>query len=395
MRIPKHAFICFCLTLCLLASGSAASADKTPKVDNFIFLYDASGSMDNPYAALEKKKAVLAKADMQAMLRNIPDLGYQAGLYTVVETFTTGFSMAKFCRSSYSKAVCGLKDDLRKIGLNTPLASGLQNLDRVLCNLSGKTAVILFSDGGENQGGDPALAVKQLASRYDVCFHVVSYAQSQREKQIIGEILNSQECSTRISAEAFQEETARSSFIQNIFYTVSRTPTRDSDGDGVVDSDDACPNTPAIAEVDEKGCPLDSDKDGIADYRDECKNTPQGANVNDCGCWVVSDLRFEIDKAEIQRVYHDDLKQVVTVLRKNPEIEVEIQGHTDNQGTAAYNRKLSERRARAVQNFLVEAGIDKNRMHYKGYGESEPVATNETAAGREKNRRVEIKPIRP
>ncbi|MFO7838078.1 MAG: OmpA family protein [Desulfosalsimonadaceae bacterium] len=393
MQLPKYCFICFCAIICMIASGSANAADMNPKVDNFIFLYDASGSMDNNYAAQEEKKAVLAKTDMQTMRRNIPDLGYKAGLYTVAENFNADFPMAEFSNASYRKAIAGLKDDLREIGLDTPLASGIKHLDSILRNLSGKTAVILFSDGGENKGGDPARAVKQLSNQYDVCFHVVSYAQSEWEKKIIAEIVNSRDCSTHISAEAFQGEAARSDFIQNIFYTKASPAPKDSDGDGVADADDECPNTPAGAEVDENGCPIDSDNDGVADYRDECPNTPEGANVNNCGCWVVADLRFELNKTDIQPAYHDNLKHVVTVLQKNPEIKVEIQGHTDNQGSDAYNQKLSERRARAVRDFLAEAGIDKDRLCYEGYGESEPVASNENAEGRMKNRRVEIKPI--
>lgn len=167
----------------------------------------------------------------------------------------------------------------------------------------------------------------------------------------------------------------------------------DSDNDGVIDYRDECSGTPKGAEVDDKGCAVDSDNDGVANYKDECSNTPQGASVNARGCWVVQDLQFEVGKAEIQPDYYDNLNEVVSILRQNPEIDVEIQGHTDSQGAAEMNKQLSERRAAAVRDYLVEQGVDADRLAYKGYGETEPVASNDTAQGRTENRRVEISPL--
>ncbi|MCF8026309.1 MAG: outer membrane beta-barrel domain-containing protein [Desulfobacteraceae bacterium] len=167
----------------------------------------------------------------------------------------------------------------------------------------------------------------------------------------------------------------------------------DSDNDGVIDYHDECPGTPEGAEVDDKGCVVDTDNDGVANYKDECLNTPQGASVNARGCWVVEDLQFEVGKAEIRPAYHNNLNEVVSVLMQNPEIDVEIQGHTDSQGATQMNQQLSEHRAKAVRDYLVEQGVDANRLDYKGYGETDPVASNDTAQGRAKNRRVEIRPL--
>ena len=138
---------------------------------------------------------------------------------------------------------------------------------------------------------------------------------------------------------------------------------------------------------------VDTDGDGVADMDDKCRNTPAGANVNDRGCWEVTDLQFEVGAAAIQPAYHDNLQRIVKILKQNPDIAAEIQGHTDSQGAESMNRDLSERRAMAVRDFLVENGIDPDRLTYKGYGESKPVASNDTPEGRAKNRRVEIKPV--
>lgn len=174
----------------------------------------------------------------------------------------------------------------------------------------------------------------------------------------------------------------------------------DSDKDGVADDKDKCPNTAAGTEVDEKGCAVakkvglkDSDKDGVYDDKDKCANTPEGANVNANGCWVVKDLRFDLGKTTILASSKPNVDEVVVVLQKNPEMKLEIQGYTDNSGSAKFNQKLSEKRAIAVMDYIASKGIAKNRMTAKGYGIENPAETNDTEEGRALNRRVELKPV--
>jgi len=165
----------------------------------------------------------------------------------------------------------------------------------------------------------------------------------------------------------------------------------DSDGDGVVDSKDACPNTKKGVTVDEKGCPVDSDKDGVTDDLDQCPETPIEVQVDARGCGVIKDLRFDTGKATILASSFHKLDWVVDMMIKNPELRVEIQGYTDNVGKAKYNQALSEKRAQAVMDYLISKGIAKNRMVAKGYGMENPAATNDTVEGRAANRRVELK----
>jgi len=173
----------------------------------------------------------------------------------------------------------------------------------------------------------------------------------------------------------------------------SRGCPRDSDGDGVPDYLDECPGTPEGVIVDCKGCPLDSDGDGVYDSFDKCPGTPQGALVDEDGCWTIGDTLFDFDKYNIKAEYHPVLDQVVTVFEINPSLKAEIQGHTDNFGTRAYNQVLSNRRANAVVNYLVQGGVDRARLYPVGYDFSQPRASNETAEGRALNRRVEIRPV--
>ena len=167
----------------------------------------------------------------------------------------------------------------------------------------------------------------------------------------------------------------------------------DSDGDGVYDYLDQCPNTPKGVKVDEKGCPRDSDGDGVYDDQDQCPGTPKGAKVNDKGCWVLEGIQFDTGKWDIKPKSYPVLDAVVTVLGDNPTLKLEVQGHTDNVGSQASNQKLSENRAASVMEYLVAKGIQRERLSSAGYGFSKPMASNDTAQGRAKNRRVQLKPI--
>ncbi|SEK28449.1 OmpA family protein [Halomonas daqiaonensis] len=168
---------------------------------------------------------------------------------------------------------------------------------------------------------------------------------------------------------------------------------RDTDGDGVNDANDQCPGTPAGVAVDAVGCPLDSDNDGVPDFQDQCPGTPAGVEVNALGCeedLVLRDVNFEFDSATLTMGAEQILADVAQKLRSNENVRVRIEGHTDSRGSEAYNQDLSQRRADSVADFLARQGVDMERMRTIGYGESQPVATNDTEAGRAMNRRVEL-----
>lgn len=243
---------------------------------------------------------------------------------------------------------------------------------------------------------------------------------------------------------------------------------KDSDGDGVKDGDDACPDTPEGVEVDARGCPVDSDRDGVADYMDDCPNTPAGARVNSRGCptdadndgvydgidrcpntpsgatvndqgcptdsdndgvydgldrcpntrrgtevdrngcpvpepepepepepvtYTFRDVNFEFDSARLTSAGEALLREIGQTLAGIDNVRVEVHGHTDSVGTEEYNMTLSARRARAVRDFLVEnfRALTAGQFTVRDFGESQPIASNDTADGRARNRRVEIK----
>ena len=208
----------------------------------------------------------------------------------------------------------------------------------------------------------------------------------------------------------------------------------DTDQDGVADYIDRCPNTPEAArsQVDQYGCPADSDGDGVADYLDKCPNTIPEAryHVDENGCMKDTDgdgiydyedacprlsgkisnngcpelskevrkilnramrgIQFENNKATIKPSSYPILDEVADIFLKNPAYTIEVQGHTDNVGNYQYNINLSEERAKAVREYMVNKGVEPERITAHGYGPDRPLTTNDTKEGRALNRRVEF-----
>jgi OOP family OmpA-OmpF porin len=171
----------------------------------------------------------------------------------------------------------------------------------------------------------------------------------------------------------------------------------DTDGDGVPDYLDKCPGTPRGTTVDSTGCPVDSDGDGVLDHLDLCPDTPAGVRVNQDGCEVkgkitVPTALFDFARSEITNASAQELGVQAGRLAK---IVAQIQsvtviGHTDSVGSDAFNDELSLRRARSVRDFLVGRGIPADLIQVSGEGKRQPIASNDTAEGRARNRRVEI-----
>ncbi|MFK8052389.1 MAG: OmpA family protein [Woeseiaceae bacterium] len=170
----------------------------------------------------------------------------------------------------------------------------------------------------------------------------------------------------------------------------------DGDNDGVADGVDQCPRSPAGVTVDARGCEIDSDGDSVVDSQDDCPNTTKGVRVDVRGCEIkdIIELRgvnFESNSDRLLPTAAERLDRAAATLRKNDDLVVEVAGHTDSDGAAAYNESLSERRARAVRNYLVNAGATAANLSVKGYGEANPIADNGSAQGKAANRRVELR----
>jgi outer membrane protein OmpA-like peptidoglycan-associated protein len=180
-------------------------------------------------------------------------------------------------------------------------------------------------------------------------------------------------------------------------------PAGDRDGDGFADPDDKCPDDAGIAP---DGCPdRDPDKDGILDPDDMCPSEPETVNnyedTDGCPDEVPDEVRafegtlagvnFDLGKATLQRGSQTTLDKAVEVLKKYPDVRVEISGHTDSTGSRDLNMDLSARRADTVKQYLVEHGVDASRITTRGAGPDEPLETNATKPGRAQNRRIEFR----
>ncbi len=177
-------------------------------------------------------------------------------------------------------------------------------------------------------------------------------------------------------------------------------PIPDTDKDGINDEEDKCPTVPGVAKY--QGCPIpDTDGDGLNDEEDKCP-TLAGPRENQ-GCPVIAEevkkrvdlaaknILFVTGSAKLQSKSYKGLNDVVKIMQENAEMKLEIDGHTDNVGSDEYNQTLSDDRAASVRAYIVSKGIDESRIRSAGHGETMPIADNKTAAGRQQNRRVEMK----
>jgi OOP family OmpA-OmpF porin len=177
-------------------------------------------------------------------------------------------------------------------------------------------------------------------------------------------------------------------------------PIPDTDKDGINDEEDKCPTVAGLARY--QGCPLsDTDNDGVPDEEDKCPTVPGTKENNGCPeikqevikkvDYAANNIYFATGKYVLLAKSFKGLDDVAKILKDDLQLSMSIDGHTDNVGSDASNQKLSENRANAVKNYLVKKGIDAGRLNVTGHGEGEPIADNKTAAGRQKNRRVELK----
>jgi hypothetical protein len=172
----------------------------------------------------------------------------------------------------------------------------------------------------------------------------------------------------------------------------------DSDFDGIPDYLDKCAHNAVGASVDSFGCPVDSDRDGVPDGLDDCPNTLYGVAVDRNGCIdlavidkpLVLYIDYTSGSHEVDSDSREKIKKLAALLNFVSDVKIEVNGYTDDIGTPLANRSLSEKRAKRVSEYLISYGVETARIKVFGKGESDFVASNQTAEGRAKNRRIEI-----
>jgi OOP family OmpA-OmpF porin len=358
-------------------NGLVASGQYIQKADNFFVLNDSSSSMTEHYhgagypAQPTATKLAVEKEILNRINLTIPDLKLTSSIrsFGFGPCLDWGFTQLNQAPIPYSKSSFGSGvDKLACASGGTPLDSGIDGTSKDLSTTTGNIAVLIFSDGEVDT--DPVPAVKSLKQRYGdkLCVYTVWVG---NDKDLYGQATLNQladiaGCGFGTTAEQISTSGGMAKFVQSVFLKPGK-PVDDCSAQ-------------------------DDDADGINNCTDKCPETLKGAHVNQFGCWIV-DIKFDNDKSDIKPLYYEELDNTVMVINHNPGVHIEVQGHTSSTGTAAYNQRLSERRAKAVKDYLSRAHA-KGTLTTRGYGLTQPIDSNETEAGRANNRRVQLEVLK-
>ena len=323
--------------------------------DNVAVLFDASGSMQNLYKDTNMKKVTLAEDIFKERAARVPDLDWNVGLY-LYTPWKVFYEMQPFNKEKFAAAIDEMdsyKPSLSYENQPSPLGEAIMNLDPILAKLSGKTVVFVFTDGQYTLGPNkvkPVEAAREIASKYDVNFYVISSAQSPQAEKLVNDLASVNPGSRMVTFDAMLE---RPEYTTGAIYMVI---------------DKAIVERELVSKV--VGVELDN-------------------------------ILFAFDKATINPEYDDKLDTLAKFLEANPKAYVVIEGFTDSTGNPKYNLELSRRRALSVEDYLMNKytllaaqpltpNIAEERFVTIWHGKALPVASNDTAEGRRLNRRVRI-----
>lgn len=308
--------------------------------ENFVVLFDASNSMKRQYKkGSPESRYEIARAILKDKVTNLPDLGYNAGLY-LYTPYAELEPMASLNKMGWAQAVDSMPAEPKGA---TFLAQSLRKIEPVLQGLSGKTVVFIFSDGTYSDIGgikEPEDYTQDFANKYNVCFYIIGAAQDNRAQKRLNDMAKANACSRVIP---FSEFVENPEYTTGALYTVKATERIET-----------------ISERRIVGLEIDS-------------------------------IRFDFDKASVRTSYVDEVDALGMFLQKNPAGYVLLEGYTDSTGPEEYNLALSLRRAESVSNYLMDNyNIASDRIVVNYYGPANPAADNATSKGRAMNRRVEI-----
>ncbi|MEZ4332761.1 MAG: OmpA family protein [Myxococcota bacterium] len=369
------------LALALAAAGGCATApipykapvSATPPtgqviVSQAVNLLDSSGSQEASFAD--------GKATLESIVGVMPSGSYDAAIVNFGGFSRESTGLAAFNRSTLAAAA----KNANWLRNATPIADVIESdLTGMIGERAGRAAVVLISDGlatdyaGREGMGDGAVAAAQALAQArsgETCFHTVQTGDDPAGAATLQAIANVSRCGSFRTASSLASASALQQFSRDVYLGAGPAPK---------------PAPRAAA------APGDADGDGVLDPNDACPNTLKGAPVDRRGCWTLQGLRFGVNSAEIDLADTRVLEEAITVLKANPGVRISIDGHTDSDGSEAYNQTLSERRAAAVLDYFhTKGGLDRSRFVSKGYGESRPAVPNDSRENKAINRRVEL-----
>ena len=315
--------------------NNVVTKDQLVKVaDNAVLLLDTSSSSNDEFGDTGQPIIQAMKTELKSRNSYLPDLGYNMGIYTYTG-WKEIYPMQPYNRDKVAAAL----DTLPAKGSGpTPLRIGLENLDKVLKPLTGRTAVFVFWDG-DYTGPNPAETARNLAKKYDACFYVISSAKPERQATLAQDVATLNSCSRVISLADFFN---RPDYTSGALFDVKATEQ-------------------VVTSTDKKIVGL-----------------------------KVDNINFATNKTELAAEDKADLDKVAAFMKDKPKSYAVVAGYTDNVGSRDHNEGLSRSRAEMVARYLKEHGIDDSRMVLFWYGPNNPIVANDTAENKAKNRRVEL-----
>ncbi len=331
--------------------------------ENFLVLFNTAKTMGRPYKNTGMRHIDVAKEILRERNTLLPNLSYNAGLYTFAPTspiyltpVKAYYPMQPYNKEAFAQAIEQLPSKARG---TTEIQRTLANLEPVLQNLSGKTIIFLFTDGRNTEVNPPTQGVntsdpgrlgppvvrtprefaRELAQKYDICLHVISSATGAREQEILQAVASINECSRVLSLDTL---VGRPEYLAGSLFV-----------------------------MEEKAFEVIKMRQKVVGFE-------------------MNNVLFDLNSTVIKPEYHGELQALGTFLLEHPQAYVLLGGFTDPIGSSEYNLQLSRRRAEGVRAYLAAQFrmIAQDRMVTLWYGDLAPVASNETEEGRSKNRRV-------
>lgn len=336
MKFPRTLVLAVALVLAWATAGFAAHSPQTciKRVDSFNYLVDYSGSMMMFHKGVtdsRMEKINVAKKAIDRVNAAVPDLGYSGGLYTFApyKAFT---AQGTWDRAALADGVKAISSNLETFGRFTPMGDGLIAHDSVVKAMKPKAAVIIVSDGASNRGVDPVQEAKAIYdANPDVCFHIISLADTPEGKEVLKKISELSSCSVVVDAlELVTSDAAVDKFVGDVFCM------------------------PMVDEV-----------------------------------IVLRGVNFAFDSDKLDATAQGILNEAARIIKTRPDMPLQLLGYTDSIGTDAYNMGLSQRRANSVKAYLVKEGVPSSMIATKGMGKSFRYDNN-TEEGRYMNRRCEL-----
>jgi OOP family OmpA-OmpF porin len=316
--------------------------------DNFIILYDSSTSMAAKYKDTDMTRVEAEKQILREDNDRLPELKWNAGLYsftpadplTAKRALTPYYEMKQYNKAAFGQAIEQLPTDAKGA---TPLQMALVELEAILKGLSGRTVVFLFTDGqySHSKGQfEPVEIARNLATRYNVCFYVISSATGETGRLLLEQVAGINECSRVVP---FDDLLGKPYYFTGALFALEE-------------------ELVAMLEPREQVVGLE-----------------------------MPDILFDFNKSNIKAEFQDEMDALGKFLQDHGKAYVVLSGFTDNVGSQEYNLGLSRRRAVSVAAYLIDRfGIDGSRIVTQWYGEAHPLYSNDTEEGRYKNRRVEV-----